>query len=278
MRNICLTLAYDGTNYCGWQVQPNGTSVQAVVETAIKELTSEAATIFAAGRTDAGVHALGQVVNFHTASGISCDKIRSGLQRFLPDDVAVRHVREAPPDFHARYHATSKRYRYVILNSRAKLPFVERYAYHIGRRLDDRAMHDAGQVLVGRHDFRSFESHYPNRSSSVRTVSELTVARCGDWALWAQHRPSEIAAASDGDYVFLEVEADGFLYNMVRSIVGTLLKVGYGSWTTETVREILNNQDRDHSGATAPPHGLYLVRVDYDDLRRETPIDSPAGS
>ncbi len=185
MRNICLTLAYDGTNYVGWQVQPNGVSVQSVVEAAIKQLTSERVNVFAAGRTDAGVHALGQVVNFQTNSQIPCEKIRSGLQRFLPDDVAVRRVEQVPAEFHARYHAIGKRYRYVILNSRENLPFVQRYAYHVGRRLDERSMHEAGQALVGKHDFRSFESHFPNRSSSVRTVRHLTVARHGDWPLVA---------------------------------------------------------------------------------------------
>lgn len=263
MRNIRLTLAYDGTNYCGWQVQPNGTSVQSVVETAIEKLTLQASSVFAAGRTDAGVHALGQVVNFHTNSEIPCEKIRSGLQRFLPTDVAVRRVEDVPGGFHARYDAQSKRYRYVILNSRARMPFVERYTYHIGHKLDAAAMHKAAQCLVGTHDFRSFESQFPNRSSSVRTVSELRVARYADWTLWSQQKPSQATEEADGDFLYFDIVADGFLYNMVRSIVGTLLKVGYGQWSRDTVREILENQTRDHAGATAPPQGLYLVEVDY---------------
>ena len=265
MRNIRLTIAYDGTNYCGWQVQPNGVAVQAVVEAAIEKLTLQSSPIFAAGRTDAGVHALGQVANFHTESGISCEKFRSGLQRFLPNDVAVRQVEEVPEEFHARYHAVQKRYRYVILNSRVSMPFVQRFTYQVGRTLDDEAMHEAAQMLVGEHDFRSFESHFPNRSSSVRTISELTVTRYRHWPLWSQQQPSAVPIDPTGEYIYFDIVADGFLYNMVRSIVGTLLKVGYGSWSVKKVREILQNQDRDHAGATAPPQGLYLVKVEYDD-------------
>jgi len=263
MRNICLTIAYDGTNYCGWQIQPNGVSVQAALEKAIAKLTFETVNVFAAGRTDAGVHALGQVVNFHTTSNINCEKLRSGLQRFLPDDVVVRSVKEVPAEFHARYHATRKRYRYVILNSRVPDPFLRNYVNQIGKPLDAAAMHAAAQALVGTHDYRSFESHFPNRSSSVRTVMELSVTRHGPWDLWSPSGPEQ--ANDAGDFICLEIMADGFLYNMVRSITGTLLKVGYGNWPIEKVREILENQDRDHAGATAPPQGLYLVQVDYGD-------------
>jgi len=261
MRNIRLTIAYDGTNYCGWQVQPNGTSIQTVVEAAIQKLTFESVNVLASGRTDSGVHALGQVAHFHTNSPIRCEKLRSGLQRFLPDDIVIRRAEEVPAEFHARYHAVRKRYRYVIHNSRVTIPFLQRYVFTIGKPLDAAAMHAAAQALVGTHDFRSFESHFPNRSSSVRTVMELEVTRHVGWDLWS---PRPGAPADDGDFICIDIMADGFLYNMVRSITGTLLKVGYGNWPVDKVREILENQTRDHAGATAPPHGLYLVHVDYD--------------
>ena len=261
MRNIRLTIAYDGTNYCGWQVQPNGTSIQTVVEAAVQKLTFESVNVLASGRTDSGVHALGQVAHFHTNSPIPCDKFRSGLQRFLPDDIVVRSAEEVPADFHARYHAVRKRYRYVIHNNRVAIPFLQRYVHRIGKPLDAVAMHAAAQSLLGTHDFRSFESHFPNRSSSVRTVMELNVTRRVGWDLWS---PMPGAVAEDGDFICIDIMADGFLYNMVRSITGTLLKVGYGNWPVDKVREILENQTRDHAGATAPPHGLYLVHVDYD--------------
>jgi tRNA pseudouridine38-40 synthase len=261
MRNIRLTIAYDGTKYCGWQIQPNGTSVQSVVEAAAKKLTFESVNVLASGRTDSGVHALGQVAHFHTNSTIPCGKLRSGLQRFLPDDIVVRSAEEVPADFHARYHALRKRYRYVIYNSRVPIPFLQRYAYTIGKRLDAVAMHAAAQSLVGTHDFRSFESHFPNRSSSVRTVMELEVTRRVGWDLWS---PTPGTVADDGEFIVIDIMADGFLYNMVRSITGTLLKVGYGNWPVDKVGIILENQTRDHAGATAPPHGLYLVHVDYD--------------
>ncbi len=269
MRNIRLTLAYDGTGYVGWQKQPNGPSVQSTLESAIGQLTGETSNVLAAGRTDAGVHALGQVANFKTESDLPCDNIRTGLQHFLPPDIVVREAVEVPIDFHATYSAKQKRYRYVILGSAIEQPFVRKHAWRLGGSLDAQAMHTAGQVLVGKHDFRSFESHFPNKATSVRTVHELSVSRYDVWPLWNPrfaHQASSATANQDsGEFVALDIVADGFLYNMVRSIVGTLVKVGRGQWGPADVRRVLEGLDRAGAGETAPAHGLYLVCVDYEE-------------
>lgn len=265
MRNIRLTLSYDGTDYVGWQIQPNGMSVQAAVERAIEMLTGDCVSLFAAGRTDSGVHAIGQVANFFTAVSIPCEKFRMGLQRYLPPDIVVREVHEVEPGFHSTYSAKQKRYRYVIHHSNVPNPFVRKYAWQVRGQFDSEAMHAAGQHLLGTHDFRSFETNFPNKSSSVRTVSEFTVRRHPEWQTWS----APVAPPSDGvdagEFVWIDVVADGFLYNMVRAIVGTLYKVGRRKWAAERVRTILEQQNRAVAGETAPAHGLYLVHVDYGD-------------
>jgi tRNA pseudouridine38-40 synthase len=268
MRNIRLTLAYDGTGYVGWQIQPNGISVQSVVEAGIREFSGFQSSLIAAGRTDAGVHALGQVANFRTESAIPCQGFRAGLQAFLPRDVLVVDADEVPLDFHATYTAKRKRYRYVIQNGRARHPFLRSYAHEHHARLDEREMHDAGQVLVGTHDFRAFETQHPNTASSVRTVFELTVRRCSEWTTWIACRADRPVSADShadpaGEFVSIDVVADGFLYNMVRTIAGTLIRVGERKWDAQRMREILERGERPQAGPTAPACGLYLVRVDY---------------
>jgi tRNA pseudouridine38-40 synthase len=283
LRNVRLRIAYDGTDYVGWQVQPNGTSVQAVLLEAIRRLTGEQATLFAAGRTDSGVHALGQVANFRTNSTIPADQIRRGLQNYLPDDVVVRHVDEVPEDFHATYDAIRKRYRYVIRNTRVKDPFTRRFAWHFWGDLDVAAMQSAADVLLGTHDFRCFESQWPNKATSVRTIEEVVVRRCAEWDVWDEGRGSRVEGKSDGadsasspgpwtldprPYVTFDIVADGFLYNMVRAIMGTLIKVGRGTWNADDVRRIVEQGDRGQAGETAPPQGLFLVKVDYGEGER----------
>jgi tRNA pseudouridine38-40 synthase len=270
MRNIRLTLAYDGTNYVGWQNQPNGTSVQSVVEAGIHEFSGAKASLIAAGRTDAGVHALGQVANFRTESAIPCQGFRAGLQTYLPHDVLVVDADEVPLDFHATYAAKRKRYRYVIQNARAAHPFLRSYAHEYHAALDEREMHEIGQVLVGTHDFRAFETQHPNTATSVRTVFELTVRRFSEWTAWNSSRanlgePPEASTPryAVGRFISIDIVADGFLYNMVRTIAGTLIRVGERKWDAQHVREILEHGERPQAGPTAPACGLYLVRVDY---------------
>jgi len=264
-RNIRIKLAYDGTAYCGWQVQENGPSLQATIERAILKLTGEKAALLSAGRTDSGVHALGQVANFHTSSQIPAENFRPALQAFLPHDIVVLEACEAPLDFHSTFKATRKRYRYLIDNSPVPLPFLRSYTWSMRRRLNERAMHEAGQLLVGKHDFRSFETDWPNKVTSVRTVFEVSVTRRPLWNLFAgDEGEPEPPAHGTGDIIALEITADGFLYNMVRSILGTLVNVGRDKWTIDDVARILKAQDRSIAGCTAPACGLYLVNVWYE--------------
>lgn len=244
MRNIKLTLCYDGTDFHGWQRQPNLRTVQQVLEEAIEGLTGTRPVTTASGRTDAGVHALGQVVHFLTPSRHSAETFQRALNALLPPDVRVLAAAEASQAFHATLDARSKRYRYVIDNARVASPFGLRYRWHVPHRLDADSMARAGASLLGRHNFRSFETDWPNRMSSVRTVLDLAVAR-------------------REDEVTIEVEADGFLYNMVRSITGTLVLVGSGKRPEGWVAEVLAAENRVEAGPTAPAQGLFLLTVRY---------------
>ena len=279
MRTILLTLAYDGSAYCGWQVQPNGVSVQSVLERALAEFTGEAIRVTAAGRTDAGVHALGQLASFHTQRDIPLIGFRLGLQTKLPDDVVVIDAIEVPRGFNARYDTVRKTYRYVIQNKPLRTPWLRNYVGWHRSPLDDRAMQAALGVLIGTHDFRSFESEWPNKATSVRTIFAASVWRTEAWDAWSGRflsggrQPPESgrnqgthAPRSENPQPFLclDITADGFLYNMVRAIVGTLIHVGRGNWTADDVRRILAAQDRSEAGETAPPHGLYLLNCEYE--------------
>jgi tRNA pseudouridine38-40 synthase len=244
MRNIKLLLSYDGTDFFGWQRQPDRRSVQQVLEESIGRLTGVESNTTASGRTDAGVHALGQVVHFLTVSRHPPETFVKALNAMLPADVRVKGAWDMPQSFHATLDAKGKLYRYVIDNGRVADPFQRRYAWHVFQSLDHEAMHRAAEALKGRHDFHSFETNWPNRTSSVRTITHIAVSRIGD-------------------SVRIEVEADGFLYNMVRSITGTLVEVGKGKWPGSKVAEILAAEDRREAGPTAPPQGLFLVRVRY---------------
>ncbi|MCA8993945.1 MAG: tRNA pseudouridine(38-40) synthase TruA [Planctomycetaceae bacterium] len=269
MRNIRLLLAYDGSAYAGWQIQPDQPTVQGTIEAAIKRLSGETVNVLSAGRTDAGVHALGQVANFRTGSPIPPEKWRAALGDQLPTDIAILESDEVPWDFHATFWAKSKRYRYVIANQVVDDPFLRRYAWRISQPLDVAAMHVAAQRLIGMHDFRCFESHWPNKATSVRTVSHVSVRRHAGWSLWSGaptgDQPTDTAVddTSSDPFVSLEIEADGFLYNMVRAITGTLVNVGRGTWTADDVERILQAQDRSLAGGTAPACGLYMAYVRY---------------
>lgn len=277
-RTLRMTLAYDGTNYCGWQVQPNGVALQAVVEQALLDFTGERTRVVASGRTDAGVHAVGQVISFTTRSTAPCRGFLHGLPIHLPGDVVVRAVEEAPAGFNARYDAKRKWYRYVIHNNPIRVPFLRGYALWQRSRLNEQAMDAALRHIVGTHDFRCFETQWPNRSSSVRTVFHASVTRTAGWNAWqtpAVTPPDtgeSIAATAlavmnsspDPDFLYFDIEADGFLYNMVRAIAGTLIHVGRGRWTPEDMRRILEIGDRTHAGETAPAQGLYLMQVGYE--------------
>lgn len=223
-----------------------------------------------AGRTDSGVHALGQVAAFRTDSKIAAEQFRPGLQAFLPDDIVVVETCDVHPEFHATYWAERKRYRYIMHDARVLSPFVARYVSDVGRRLNVEAMQTGARHLLGTHDFRCFESHFPNKATSVRTVLDVSVRRTGRWVGWSpmpmQHAMTDDAViAFDDAFVCLEIEADGFLYNMVRAIAGSLIRVGLGQWEPDRIETVIRNQDRSQAGHTAPPQGLYLVSVHYRD-------------
>jgi tRNA pseudouridine38-40 synthase len=246
MRNIKLTLSYDGTDFNGWQTQPGYRTVQETLEQAIAKLTGEERVrVNASGRTDAGVHALGQVVNFFTSTHHSTDVLVRAMNAHLPADVVVREAADAPQAFDANHDAKRKLYRYVIHDGPVPDLFLRRYCCQSRHSLDAASMRRAAEPLKGRHDFHSFETDWPNRMSSVRTITHLGVNRFGDW-------------------IWIDVEADGFLYNMVRAIAGTLMNVGRRYWPEEHVAAILNAEDRAQAGPTAPAQGLFLMRVNYE--------------
>jgi tRNA pseudouridine38-40 synthase len=245
MRNLKLTVSYDGTDFNGWQTQPGYRTVQETLEQAIAEITSEHIRVNASGRTDTGVHAVGQVVNFYSNTHHAADVLVRAINGHLPTDVVVLDAADMPQAFDATRDARRKLYRYVIHDGPVPSPFLGRYCYQSRHRLDVVAMRESAKPLRGRHDFHSFETDWPNRMSSVRTVTHLAINRMGDW-------------------IWIDVEADGFLYNMVRAMVGTLINVGRGYWPVSQVAEILRAEDRKQAGPTAPAQGLFLVRVTYD--------------
>jgi tRNA pseudouridine38-40 synthase len=210
------------------------------------------------------------MANFHTNCAIPAENFRPALQAFLPPDIVILESSEVPLEFHATFTATRKQYRYLIDNSPVSLPFLRGYMYSVRREVDAAAMHEAAQLLLGRHDFRSFETDWPNKVTSVRTVYEISVTRQPMWRLFegtgaAGHLPNSARRQpAGGDIICTEIIADGFLYNMVRSIMGTLINVGRHKWTKEDVARILSAQNRSVAGSTAPACGLYLVEVWYE--------------
>jgi len=245
MRNLKLTIRYDGTDFFGWQTQPGKRTVQETLEQAIASITQEARVrVNCSGRTDSGVHAVGQVANVFTASQLSSETLFKAINAKLPEDVCVRELMEVPQSFDANKDAVRKLYRYVIQDGRIQDPFMRKYAWFVRQNLDVEAMSRASRCLVGRHDFRCFETEWPNRLTSVRTITHLAVNRFGEF-LW------------------IDVEADGFLYNMVRAIAGSLVQVGRGFRSETQIEDVLKAMDRRLAGPTAPPEGLFLMRVTY---------------
>jgi len=245
MRNIKLTIEYDGTGYHGWQIQPNTPTIQGVLEEKIGVITGEHVALIASGRTDAGVHALGQVANFKTGSRISLQGLKRGLNSLLPNDIAVRRVEAVREDFHARFSAKSKLYEYRVSNSSVLAPMERDFSWHVPQRLDLEKMRVAARLLLGTHDFSSFRAAQSDNLNPVRTLMALEIRR-------------------NRKRIFsFRVRADAFLKHMVRNIVGTLMEVGRGKIAPESVTEILEAKDRTRAGTTAPPNGLFLVEVEY---------------
>lgn len=248
MPRLMLTVEYDGTNYHGMQLQANAHTIQAEIEQQIYRLTGEKLTIMAAGRTDAGVHALGQVIAFDTESTIPPGRWAVALNTYLPGDIRVLSSRAVKPDFHPQYQALSKRYAYHLYRQSSGVVIYRQHALCTTERLRVDLMRQACHYVEGRHDFRAFCA----RGSHAKTF-ERTVSACDLF--------------QDGPFLRLEIEADGFLYNMVRIVMGTLLEVGRGRLLPHQLDQIIGSCDRTKAGPTAPPHGLYLVAVRYPEER-----------
>jgi len=247
MHNIKLTIEYDGTNYHGWQKQKNARTIQETIENALSVMVKTPVRLIGSGRTDAGVHALGQVANFKCRAEIPTRAFVAGLNSLLPKDIVIHSCESMDNRFHSRYDARRKTYRYRILNSPIPAAICRQYAWFVPRMLDIRAMQTAAQHLVGTLDFKSFEGRGSPRTHTIRTVSTARVY------------------SNQQNQVFFEITANGFLRFMVRNIVGTLADVGVGKISPEDFKQILLAENRDYAGDTAPPQGLFLLRVIYDD-------------
>lgn len=240
-----LILEYDGTPFVGWQRQDNGASVQGALESAIEKLSGERVMVTGAGRTDAGVHALGQVTHFDLGKEFEPGKVRDALNYHLrPDPVSVLEAAVADGEFHARFSATARHYLFRILNRRSPPALEKARVWHVSPRLDADAMHAAGQFLVGCHDFTTFRAAECQAQSPVKTLDRLDVSR-------------------RGDEIHIEASARSFLHHQIRSFAGTLKLVGEGKWPPLAVKKALEARDRTACGPVSPPDGLYLVRVDY---------------
>lgn len=258
-RTFKMTVAYDGTHYAGWQVQLRRQTIQGAIEKAIAQVANERVRVTGSGRTDSGVHAIAQVASFSLSRWRArAEDLARALNSKLPPDIAVRELRDAAPDFHAIRDAVGKRYRYQLQIGGGRDAFEYRYRWHLPGPIDVAAMRRAAELLRGRHDFASFQAAGSDRKTTVRDVRALEIIDQGSAGGVGQ---------GGGDAAVqrlaIEVEADGFLYNMVRNIVGTLVEVGRGKHDPAWAAEVLAACDRTVAGPTAPPHGLFLLRVDY---------------
>lgn len=241
---VKLVVAYEGTNYCGWQIQPNGITIEQVLNETLSSLLGEEITVTGASRTDAGVHSLGNVAVFETHTKMPAEKISFALNQRLPEDIVVQESCQVPEDFHPRFSKSRKTYEYRILNCRFRQPLERRTSYFYHYPLDVSAMQKAAAYLVGEHDFTSFASVHAQTNTYVRMIYALDVVR-------------------EGDMIRIRVQGNGFLYNMVRIIAGTLIQVGAGIKKPEDVESILAGKDRELAGPTAPAHGLTMIGLEY---------------
>jgi tRNA pseudouridine38-40 synthase len=247
VRTLKLVLQYDGTDYVGWQRQAEGISIQGLLEDALRPIEGTHVTVHGAGRTDAGVHAAGQVASVRLAASIDTLTLARALNAVLPLDVRVASAEEMPDDFHARFSASGKIYDYQIVNAPFASPFLRRYVFHVIPRLDVEALVEAARALVGEHDFAAFQGAGSVVHTSVRTVRDIA---------WR-------GSGAPDDPLVMRVEGDGFLRHMVRNVAGTLVEIGLGRWPAGTMAEILASKDRAHAGTTAPACGLILREVLY---------------
>lgn len=244
MKNIKLTIEYDGTNYNGWQKQKQGKTIQESIEKAIEKIVKEEVSITGSSRTDSGVHAKGMIANFMTESRVPPERFREAINTKLPDDIAIIKSEEVPLEFHSRYNSKGKTYCYTLINRREKVALLKNYVYHVVEPLDVKLMEEICKYFIGKHDFSAFKTNGSSVKTTVRTISDLHIER-------------------DNEFIKIFVTADGFLYNMVRIIVGTLVEVGLGKKKPEEVLSAINTGNREESGHCAPPNGLVLEKVYY---------------
>lgn len=250
MRRIRIIVSYDGTNYVGWQVQPNGISVQALLEKSLYELTGEQIRVEGSGRTDSGVHARAQVAHFETEARMAADKFAIAMNMHLPNDIRVLYSEECDPSFHARFSAKRKEYAYTVQLGPHADVFTRTTSLHLHYMPDIKAMQEAAEAVLGTHDFNAFKCTGSSMENTVRTITK------SEWS-------------RNGQYLVYSVEGNGFLYNMVRILVGTMLEIGSGKRLASDMRKAIESGDRSAAGATAPAHGLCLMRVVYPDFDTE---------
>jgi tRNA pseudouridine38-40 synthase len=255
MRKIRLLLEYDGTAYQGWQVQKKGDTIQGVLENRILKITGEQSKIIGASRTDAGVHALGQVAAFGTASMLDPEMIRKALNALLPQDIGVLDASEVGDSFHPREKAVKKSYFYIIANQRDSSVFLHRYAWMVGQPLNIKSMKEASQILVGKHNFSSFMGTGSSIKDPVREIFSLGIDKL--------EKIDFMTVSLKGNFIKIRIVANGFLRHMVRNIVGTLVEIGRGRIPAEKMKYILELHDRRLAGPTAPTHGLFLESIEY---------------
>ena len=244
--NIRLVIEYDGKDFNGWQKQNDKLNIQGEIERAIEIITGEKVELIASGRTDAGVHALNQIANFKIDKNINIEKLPYALNSQLKKSVRIKTAELVDNEFHSRYHAKKKTYRYVINNSSQGSSIYRNLEYNFPLHLDEKLMQEAIEYFIGEHDFKAFKASGGSTKSSVRTIYNASVRR-------------------EGERIYIELTGNGFLYNMVRIIAGTLLDVGLGKIKPEEVKEIIESKDRSRAGKTLPPNGLFLVNVDYNE-------------
>lgn len=245
MKKVKLVVAYDGTNYCGWQIQPNGVTIEQKLNEALTQLLGEEIKVTGASRTDAGVHSLGNVCVFETSSRMPAEKISFALNQRLPEDIVVQSSCEVDESFHPRFSKSKKTYEYRILNRKMRMPTRRLDTYFFHYELDVTAMQKAAGYLVGEHDFKSFCAANAQSETTIRTIYSCEVSK-------------------KEDIITIRVTGNGFLYNMVRIIAGTLIKVGNGDYKPEDMKEILDACDRSKAGPTAPAHGLTMIGLEYE--------------
>ena len=246
MRNIKLTIEYDGKDFNGWQKQPNKLNIQGEIERAIENVTGEKVELIASGRTDAGVHALGQVANFKTNSKMAIEKIPIAINSQVKKSIRIKNAEEVDENFHSRFNCKRKTYRYVIDNSKYGTAIYRNISYHMPIKLNVEEMKKAIKYFEGKHDFKAFKSSGTSSKSSVRTIYSAQIL-------------------VEGDNIGIDLTGNGFLYNMVRIIAGTLVDVGLGKIKAEDIPKIIEGKDRTKAGKTLPPQGLMLIKVDYEE-------------